>query len=124
MNASGFAVIGTPDDVAAQIERLRRAVRRLRHVPVAWATTGPTARRPSGRYELLARDVFPQFQGSAVTHRASRDWAIENRPEFIGAAGAAVMTAMQKHHAEKAEPKQRPPPNRPPPTECTALGER
>jgi hypothetical protein len=35
----------------------------------------------------------------------SRDWAAENRPEFIGAAGNAVMSAIQKHHEEKAAKK-------------------
>jgi len=33
---------------------------------------------------------------------ASRDWAAENRPEFIGAAGNAVMSAIVKHQEEKA----------------------
>jgi hypothetical protein len=46
--------------------------------------------------------VFPRFQDSARTLTSSRDWAIEHRPEFIGAAGAAVMTAIQQHHEEKA----------------------
>jgi hypothetical protein len=32
----------------------------------------------------------------------SRDWAANNRPEFIGAATNAVMKAFQDHHAEKA----------------------
>ncbi len=47
--------------------------------------------------------MFPQFQGSAAATEASRDWAAENRPEFINAATAAVMTAVQSHHQEKAE---------------------
>jgi hypothetical protein len=37
-----------------------------------------------------------------VSLTSSRDWAAENRPEFIGAAGNAVMSAIQKHHEEKA----------------------
>ncbi len=101
MNASGFAVIGTPDDVSAQIERLQEqsggfgAFLAMGH---DWADREATKRS----YTLLAREVFPRFQGSAVTTERSRDWAVENRPAFIGAAGAAVMDAMQKHHAEKA----------------------
>jgi hypothetical protein len=47
--------------------------------------------------------VAPRFQGSSESLTASRDWAAENRPEFIGAAGSAVMSAIQKHHEEKAE---------------------
>jgi limonene 1,2-monooxygenase len=100
MNATGFVVIGTPDDVAAQIERLIEqsggfgAFLTMGH---DWADRAATARS----YTLLAREVFPRFQGSTVAPTASRDWAAANRPEFIGAAGAAVVDAMQKHAAEK-----------------------
>jgi hypothetical protein len=31
----------------------------------------------------------------------SRDWAAEKRPEFIGAAGGAIMQAITDHHAER-----------------------
>jgi hypothetical protein len=50
----------------------------------------------------MARYVFPTFQGSARGTVNSRDWAAENRPEFISAATTAVITAMQTHAAEKA----------------------
>jgi limonene 1,2-monooxygenase len=63
-----------------------------------WADTAATRHS----YELIARYVAPEFQGSSRTLTASRDWAAENRPEFIGAAGNAVMSAIQKHHEEKA----------------------
>ena len=62
-----------------------------------WADREPTLRS----YELLAREVFPAFRGSARSLTASRDWAAENRPQFIAAAGAAVLTAIQRHHAER-----------------------
>ncbi|MBI2710611.1 MAG: LLM class flavin-dependent oxidoreductase [Actinobacteria bacterium] len=100
MNASGFAVIGTPDDVAAQIERLEEqsggfgAFLCMGH---DWADRAATARS----YTLLAREVFPRFQASATSPAASRDWAAANRPEFIGAAGGAIMSAIQSHHAER-----------------------
>ena len=58
---------------------------------------------PGGSYELFARYVMPAFQGSAETLIASRDWAADNRPTFIGAAGAAVFTAIQNHNDERAE---------------------
>ena len=102
MNASGFAVIGTPDDAAAQIQRLvdqSGGFGTFLNMAHEWADTAATRRS----YELLARYVFPRFQGSAETTEASRDWAAENRPEFIQAATTAVMTAVQSHHAEKAE---------------------
>jgi limonene 1,2-monooxygenase len=102
MNASGFAVIGTPDDVAAQIERLAEqsgGFGTFLCMGHDWADRAATHRS----YSLLAREVFPRFQGSATSLTASRDWAAENRPTFIGAAGGAVMDAIQKHAAEKAE---------------------
>jgi hypothetical protein len=45
---------------------------------------------------------MPRFQGSSDSLVASRDWAAENRPAFIGAAGAAIMSAIQRHNEEKA----------------------
>src|SRR6185312_12557559 len=99
--ASGFAVIGTVDDAVAQIERLRAQSGGFGSFLLMgheWADTAATRHS----YELFARYVAPQFQDSARTLRASRDWAAENRPEFIGAAGTAVMSAIQKHQEEKA----------------------
>jgi limonene 1,2-monooxygenase len=102
MNASGFAVIGTVDDAIAQIERL---VAQSGGFGTFLTMAQEWADRPAmwRSYELMARYVFPHFQGSADTTTASRDWAAENRPEFINAATTAVMTAVQKHHQEKAE---------------------
>ncbi len=54
-------------------------------------------------YTLLAREVFPRFQGSAAPLTRSRDWAVANRPEFITAAGAAIGEAMQRHQAEREQ---------------------
>ena len=101
MNASGFAVIGTPDDVVAQIQRLvdqSGGFGTFLCMGHDWADRAAT----HSSYALLAREVFPRFQDSARTTTASRDWAVEHRPDFIGAAGAAVMSAIQQHHEEKA----------------------
>jgi limonene 1,2-monooxygenase len=105
LNGSGFAVIGTPDDAIAQIERLQEQSGGFgTYLLMAheWADREPTRRS----YELFAREVMPRFQGSAETLVASRDWAAENRPTFIGAAGNAIMAAIQRHNEEKkdAEP--------------------
>jgi limonene 1,2-monooxygenase len=101
VNASGFGVIGTPDDAIAQIERLIEqsnggfgAFLNMAH---DWADTEQTRKS----YELMARYVFPRFQGSAVSTTRSRDWAAENRPTFIGEVGAAIMTAIGKHNQEQ-----------------------
>ncbi|CAN5605442.1 LLM class flavin-dependent oxidoreductase [soil metagenome] len=101
MNATGLAVIGTPDDVAAQLRRLEEqsgGFGTFLCMGHDWADREATKRS----FTLLAREVFPRFQGSSASLERSRDWAVENRPAFIGAAGAAVMDAMAKHGAEKA----------------------
>ncbi len=94
MNASGFAVIGTVEDASAQIQRLvdqSGGFGTFLNMAHEWAPTEATHHS----YELLARYVFPQFQGSATSTKASRDWAAENRPEFINAATAAIMAAIK-----------------------------
>ena len=101
LNASGFAVIGTVEDAIAQVARLRTQSKGFGTFLLMgheWADTEATRHS----YELIARYVAPEFQDSSSTLTASRDWAAENRPEFIGAAGNAVMSAIQKHHEEKA----------------------
>jgi len=101
LNASGFAVIGTVEDAIAQVDRLRTQSKGFGTFLLMgheWADTAATRHS----YELIARYVAPQFQGSSETLTASRDWAAENRPEFIGAAGNAVMSAIAKHQEEKA----------------------
>ncbi len=102
MNASGFAVIGTVDDAKAQIQRLidqSGGFGTFLTMATDWADREATWHS----YELMARYVFPEFQRSAESTTASRDWAAENRPEFMNAATAAVMNAVQSHHQEKAE---------------------
>jgi limonene 1,2-monooxygenase len=64
-----------------------------------WADRAETLRS----YELIARYVMPAFQTSAGALVASRDWAADNRPTFIGEAGAAVFTAIQKHNEERQQ---------------------
>jgi limonene 1,2-monooxygenase len=101
INNSGFAVIGTPDDAIAQLERLveqsNGGFGTFLNMAHEWADTAATRKS----YELMARYVFPHFQGSAVSTTRSRDWAAENRPEFIGEVGAAIMNAIGKHNQEQ-----------------------
>jgi limonene 1,2-monooxygenase len=102
MNASGFAVIGTPDDAVAQVRRLAaqsKGFGTFLLMAHEWADRPQTLRS----YELFSRYVMPEVDGTAATLAASRDWAAENRPEFIGAAGAAIMSAIQRHTEEKSE---------------------
>ncbi|MCW2912129.1 MAG: luciferase family protein [Actinomycetia bacterium] len=100
INASGFGVIGTPDDAIAQLRRLAdQSGGYGTYLVMAqdWADRAQTLRS----YELLAREVMPAFQNSAVTTQASRDWAATHRPEFIGQAGAAITAQFERHAQEK-----------------------
>jgi len=101
LNNSGFAVIGTPDDALAQLEKLEEqsggfgTFLQLAH---NWADFESTKHS----YELFARYVAPQFQGTNVSRDASMQWAASNRPAFMNNYGQAVGAEIQKHAQEKA----------------------
>jgi len=101
MNQTGLAVIGTPDDAAAQIERLWEksgGFGTYLFMAHDWADREATLRS----YELFARFVMPRFQGTLPRLAQSRDWAAENRGTFIGRAVEAIGKAIQDHVAERA----------------------
>lgn len=96
----GFAVVGTPEMAVAQIERLAEQSGGFgTYLLMAheWADREATLHS----YELFAREVMPRFQGSLQSLAGSRDWAAENRPQFIGEVGGAIMQAITDHHAER-----------------------
>jgi len=104
---SGMAVIGTPEDAIAQIERLQEqsggfgAFLMMDHNWASWD-------RKKNSYELFARYVAPKFQGLNENREASLKWAAENRPRFIGEAMAAVGTRVAQHIQEKGTENIRP----------------
>ena len=101
INASGFGIIGTPDDAARQIERLWNqsgGFGTYLFMGHEWADREATLRS----YELVARYVAPQFQGTLPRLQGSHDWAAENRPTFIGRAVEAIGKAIQDHTSERA----------------------
>jgi limonene 1,2-monooxygenase len=106
MIASGMAVIGTPDDAVAQLERLEQqsggygCFLQLAH---EWADREATLES----YELFARHVMPRFQGVNDLREKSLGFAIENRPRIMAEAGGAIMKEIQKHAAEQSA-KQKP----------------
>ncbi|MGH7803574.1 MAG: LLM class flavin-dependent oxidoreductase, partial [Candidatus Binatia bacterium] len=101
MNKSGFAVIGDVDDAIAQIDRLQKqsgGFGCLLQMAHEWADAEATNKS----YELIARYVMPKFQQSVEGTVASRDWAAENRPRFIGAAMQAIQKEIVRHVEERA----------------------
>jgi limonene 1,2-monooxygenase len=100
INATGFATIGTPDMAVAQIQRLvdqSGGFGTFLFMAHEWADREATLHS----YELFSQFVAPLFQGSATAAVNSRDWAAAHRPEFIGAVTGAIMSEVQKHHAER-----------------------
>jgi limonene 1,2-monooxygenase len=97
---SGFAVIGTPDDAAAQIERMEKQAGGFGcylFMAHEWADREATKKS----YELFAQYVMPHFNEEAASTKRSRDWAAENRPKFITRVGEAIMKSIGDHAAEK-----------------------
>jgi len=98
----GMAVIGTPDDAIAQLERLERqsggygCFLQLAH---EWADRRATHKS----YELIARYVMPRFQATNDLREKSLGYAIENRARIMAEAGGAVMKEIQKHATEQAQ---------------------
>ena len=105
--ASGMAVIGTPDDAIAQIERLQQqsggfgCFMQLAHNWANWENTRHS-------YELMARYVFPKFQQINDNREASLNWARDNRPEFMGQAMMAVGSRVAQHVEKKGSENIRP----------------
>jgi limonene 1,2-monooxygenase len=103
---SGRAVIGTPDDAVAMIEKLEKqsggfgCLLMLAH---NWANFDATKRS----YELFAREVLPRFNESNVARDASLKWYTEHNTELIGKAIAAATETVQKHFAEQAAKQQK-----------------
>jgi limonene 1,2-monooxygenase len=101
-DSSGFAVVGTPDDAIAQIERLVDQSGGFGTFLVfghEWAD--PVATRHS--YELFARSVMPHFQGQLAAPLASNDWITGAGGRFVDAATQAIGKAIEDHAKEQAE---------------------
>lgn len=101
MVSSGRAVIGTPDDAVAMVEKLEKqsggfgCLLMLAH---NWANFDAT----KNSYELFARHVLPRFNGSNLARNASLKWYTDNNHELIGKAMNAAAETVQKFMAEQA----------------------
>ena len=101
MIASGQAVIGTPDDAIAQINRLQAqqgkfgAFLQMAH---NWAPFDQTVKS----YQLWAEHVAPVFRNANASRQASFDHTMGNATELMGKAAMAVGAMMQKHADEQA----------------------
>jgi len=74
----GFAVIGTPDDAIAQIERLQEESGGFGTFLVM-ATNWADWRETQRSYELMSRYVLPHFQGRNRARQGSMEWTMSHR---------------------------------------------
>jgi len=102
VNSMGAGVVGSPEDCIEMIEGLiAQSNGGFGHFLIQaheWADQAATHKS----YELLAQKVLPHFQGSSRRPAESKAWVSENRPTFMGAAGAAIMSAIAQHGEEQA----------------------
>jgi limonene 1,2-monooxygenase len=102
VNEAGIGAIGTPDDAAAQVQRLVDqsggfgAMLLLAH---EWAN--PQATRRS--YELIAQHVMPRFQGQAQATLDAKARATETRSGHAEQQMAAVTHMTEKYEKEVAD---------------------
>lgn len=97
----GQAVIGTPEDAIAQIERLIDktggfGTLLILHVDMAnWEDTKRS-------YELFASEVIPHFKNRNRGREASLQYAADHREQLLGALIGAITKATTEYYGEPA----------------------
>ncbi|MCW8084437.1 LLM class flavin-dependent oxidoreductase [Sabulicella glaciei] len=90
---AGTTLVGSPDTVAAGIERLigftEGGAGGILFRSHEWADR----RQTLNSYELFARWVMPRFQGSLAQPQGSRDWCVSNREGIFAPNIAALRQA-------------------------------
>ncbi len=101
--ASGFAVIGTPDDAIAKIQELidssNGGFGAFLLFDHNWAQ--PDAKLRS--YDLFAQYVMPHFTGQLQPVQASHDWVVGSGGVFVERTANAIAKAIDDHAAERAD---------------------
>jgi limonene 1,2-monooxygenase len=99
INEAGIGAIGTVDDAKAQVQRLvdqSGGFGAFLLVGHEWAN--PQATRRS--YELIAQQVFPEFQGQAESTLAARDRASARRETLAQTQLDAVQHMAKRYQQE------------------------
>jgi limonene 1,2-monooxygenase len=98
MADTGHWIVGTPDDCIAGIKRLDEQSGGYGGFLVQTVDWAPRDKMLHS-YELLARYVMPQFQGSVVSTAASNRWASERREDLTAGRARAIEQARQDYSA-------------------------
>jgi limonene 1,2-monooxygenase len=97
---NGAWIVGTPDDCVEGIKRLEERSGGFGGFMVQAIDWAPREKLLHS-YELLARYVMPQFQGSVAAPAASNRWAFERREE-LGAGRVRAIDKARQVYAERA----------------------
>ena len=98
MADAGYWIVGTPDDCIEGIKRLEERSGGYGGFLVQTIDWAPRDKMLHS-YELLARYVMPQFQGSVASTAASNRWAFERREELLAGRTRAIDRARQDYAA-------------------------
>jgi limonene 1,2-monooxygenase len=100
MADAGHWIVGTPDDCIEGIKRLEERSGGYGGFLVQTVDWAPRDKMLHS-YELLARYVMPQFQGSVLSTAASNRWASERRDTLMAGRTRAIERARQDYAASK-----------------------
>ena len=98
MADAGFWIVGTPDDCVAGIKRLEERSGGYGGFLVQTIDWAPRDKMLHS-YELLARYVMPQFQGSVASTAMSNRWAAERRDTLVAGRTRAIERAREDYAA-------------------------
>ena len=93
--------VGTPDDLVAAINRLGEESGGFGRVLIQAVEWG-TREQVLHSYELVARYVMPQFQGSLTSLQDSQAWYSESKDELIAMTAKAIERAKADYEAGKS----------------------
>jgi limonene 1,2-monooxygenase len=102
MNRYGGAIVGTPDDAIACIHRLQEISGGFGTL-LGLAHEWTTQEKLYHSYELLARYVIPEFQGTARWLKRSQTWTQDNMERLVGSQVQAITKAIQDHAAKSQD---------------------
>ncbi len=100
MADAGYWFVGTPDDCIEGIKQLAEKSGGYGGFLVQTVDWAPRDKMLHS-YELLARYVMPQFQGSVLSTAASNHWARERRDSLMAGRTRAIERARQDYAASK-----------------------
>jgi limonene 1,2-monooxygenase len=98
MNAFGGAIIGTPDEAILAIKKLQQITGGFGCL-LGLAHEWTTREKIEHSYELMARYVMPEFQGTIESTRSSLEWTLANKQSLMAGRDAALAKAIAKHAA-------------------------